>query len=310
MNRYTTDELREKAKTSRCIAELMRALGYIPSTNITKKLRREMTSLGIDFSHFDSRVHVRDRRKHKLVDKVCPKCSLKFVNEEDGKESKVFCSRKCANSSLTEEQIAARSEKRRKNMPIVSPEEKERRALKRAATLLALQKPIVRRACDICDSPTNREANRYCSKKCAVEGLRLKVLSGKHKGWTSRNKLSYPERFFKKVLELNGLADQFSMNYVVQKRDLGIDCDSNFFLDFYFPELKLDLEIDGKQHKEDERAAHDKKRDASLKASGYHVYRIPWRSVNTDRGKKYMKNEIELLLLYIHNLRKCKIDFI
>lgn len=309
MKRYTEERLRESAKNSRSMGVLLKTLGYSDSTNIRKMLRREMTALGVSFAHFDSKIHLQDRRAYQIVEKYCPKCGAKFMNESGGSASKVFCSTKCANSSLSPEEKRDRSLKRKLTLSAKSPEERAESSAKRLASRMATAPAIVKRACAICDEPTSKNANIYCSIKCANEATKRRVSSGLHRGWASREKLSYPEKFFKKVLELNGLDGEFELNAPVAKRSLGIDCATNYFLDFYFPALKLDLEIDGKQHKEADRLAHDKVRDAALKKAGFHVYRIPWVGINRATGKAKIKAEIESLLLYIHNLKKYKVEF-
>lgn len=123
-----------------------------------------------------------------------------------------------------------------------------------------------------------------------------RVNNGTHKGWQSRNIESYPEKFFKEVLKNNNI--EFEFNKVIKKRDLGIDCDSNYFLDFHIKGTNIDLEIDGKQHKWKDRVEHDRIRDESLTKSGYDVYRIRWKSINTEKGKQYIQQEINKFIQY------------
>ena len=78
---------------------------------------------------------------------------------------------------------------------------------------------------------------------------------------------------------------------------MGIDCDSNYFLDFYIPDGNIDLEIDGKQHEYEDRKVQDQIRDFHI-SKQFKVYRIKWRSINTDDGKKYIKEEIEKFLKF------------
>lgn len=49
-----------------------------------------------------------------------------------------------------------------------------------------------------------------------------------------------------------------------------------YFLDFVIEKggKKIDLEIDGKQHKYEDRKQHDEERDTYLQKLGYTVYRI------------------------------------
>ncbi len=112
---------------------------------------------------------------------------------------------------------------------------------------------------DCCD-----KLNRYHYQLYTKEGKRIVsartreawrqaqlklVKSGKHKGWKSRNIKSYPEIFWEKVLNNNGIS------FIREKRVNG------YFLDFVLRKgnKEIDLEIDGKQHKYEDRKIHDKK---------------------------------------------------
>ena len=148
-------------------------------------------------------------------------------------------------------------------------------------------------------------AQKYCSKECASLGMRLNVSKsqkelvrkGLHKGWQSRNVLSYPEKFFMNVLKNNNL--EYKHNFIVNKRDLGLDDVSNYFLDFYFEDKKIDLEIDGKQHSYEVRKESDEIRDSNLSKIGIQVYRIKWKSINKKEGRDYIKNEIDKFIKII-----------
>lgn len=49
----------------------------------------------------------------------------------------------------------------------------------------------------------------------------------------------------------------------------------DFVLDFYCPELKLAIELDGSQHYYEDSKDNDRKRDGFLKSCGIRVLRIP-----------------------------------
>lgn len=143
--------------------------------------------------------------------------------------------------------------------------------------------------------------SKYCSIDCSNTLMRQKlqtkvnekVANGTHKGWQVRNKLSYPEQFFDTVFKSKGLSDKYVINYPINKRSkLGMNDDSNYFLDFYFMEQNIDLEIDGKQHTYPDRILSDTIRDEALQKSGYIVHRIKWQSINTAKGRDYIANEI------------------
>jgi very-short-patch-repair endonuclease len=146
---------------------------------------------------------------------------------------------------------------------------------------------------------------KTCSDECqhflksdnSKKIMRNLIETGKHKGWQSRNIESYSETFFKKVLENNNIKYEF--NKIISKRSLGLDCDANYFLDFFIVDKNVDLEIDGKQHKIKERIDSDKLRDDFLIKNGFVVYRIKWKNINSKKGKEYIKNEIDKFLNFI-----------
>jgi very-short-patch-repair endonuclease len=143
--------------------------------------------------------------------------------------------------------------------------------------------------------------SKYCSKKCrdnhASDKIKEKVKQGTHNGWSTRNIISYPEQFFMTVLNNNNI--KFKHNYPVNKKNLGLNSDYNYFLDFFIEDKNIDLEIDGKQHKS--RTEHDNFRDKILIENGYVVYRIKWKNINTKKGKEYIKNEIDKFLKFYNN---------
>jgi len=226
---------------------------------------------------------------------ICEKCG-KLVTEKYG--SGRFCSRACANSRIHNEEQKLNISKgvikhyKSINKPISSDE----------------------KICPICGKKyyTN---NKTCSKECGQkyriqitgikEETRLKlsqqvqkrIKNGTHNGWKTRNIESYAEKFFKKVLENNNIKYEF--NKPILKNDLDIKENGCYFLDFALSN-KIDLEIDGKQHKIKERQEHDKIRDERLKNKGWKVYRIEWKSL--PKNNEYIKEEINKFLeWYIKN---------
>lgn len=140
----------------------------------------------------------------------------------------------------------------------------------------------------IMPSKKRRESSRRAQLKLVAEG--------RHKGWQSRNIVSYPEKFWQEVLKNNNIS--YSFNHPVKKSDLGVkDDDSNYFLDFLIGE-NFDLEIDGKQHSYKERKESDALRDELLNKNGYIVYRIKWNEIVSDRGKLLMEQKIDNFLKF------------
>ena len=122
---------------------------------------------------------------------------------------------------------------------------------------------------------------------------RLKKENGTNQTWNSRNIKSYAEIFFESVIFNNNLSDYCEREYMINVED------KRYFLDFYFNNKKIDLEIDGHQHRF--RKDHDIERDLKLNSIGIQVYRIEWKDINSDEGKLYMKREIDNFINFYNN---------
>lgn len=131
--------------------------------------------------------------------------------------------------------------------------------------------------CNIIQSNKSIEKRNKISKT-----IREKVKNGTHKGWKSRNIRSYAELFWINVLDNN------KIKYNSEKHV------GKYFLDFVID--NIDLEIDGKQHKYEDRHKSDLIRDTYLRKQGYFVYRVSWNEINSEEGKQMMKDKIELFL--------------
>lgn len=110
------------------------------------------------------------------------------------------------------------------------------------------------------------------------------VKNGTFKPWQSRNIISYAEKFWKTILDNNNIKYQREFFF-----------DKKYFLDFYIEvdNIKIDLEIDGKQHNYEDRKIHDIERDKYLENKDVVVYRIEWNDIKTEKGSKLMKEKID-----------------
>ena len=163
--------------------------------------------------------------------------------------------------------------------------------------------------CIICGKPIIPHFNKIgrlsrgktCSFECSKELKRKNgqltqerlIKNGIHKGWQSRNILSYPEKFWITVLKNNNI--NFIPNKPLKHGN------SNYFLDFYIEinNRKIDLEIDGKQHKYEDRIESDKVRDEFILNNNIEVYRVEWNEINTKEGSLKMKRKIDDFLNFL-----------
>ena len=226
---------------------------------------------------------------------TCPKCGQQFevhctqAAYDKGKYRK-FCSRACANSHV-------RTEESRKKVSESLRKVYESRPTKNHHSEDGRQ--FYERVCIVCGKTfySSRKQAECCSRQCTVnkpgyrENLRKKALervaNGTHNGWNARNISSYAEQFWIKVLDNNDIS------YI---REYHLD---KYFLDFYIVigDRKIDLEIDGHQHKR--QVEHDHIRDVFITSQGIEVYRIEWNCINAESGKNKMKAKIDAFLKYI-----------
>ena len=143
---------------------------------------------------------------------------------------------------------------------------------------------------------TSDELKEYRSEKSKKGGLKNK----NYKGWMSRNITSYPEKFWIKVLDNNDI--KYEHNKPIKRND-----GHCYFLDFciIINNTFIDLEIDGKQHKYEDRTIHDNERNKYLESIGFLVYRIEWNEINSDKGKLLMKEKIDKFLEFYRKLNLC-----
>lgn len=311
---YSKEEIGSVVKNSFAWADVCKAFGKVPSTRTASFFREQCIKHGVSFAHFDKTKRNREKAIYTTTVKICPFCSNEFETASGGKKAKLFCSRKCANSSIVHLNHTSESNKKRSEAFLKKLSDKYN------DVEIIDGKFYFKKCCEFCqkDYNTKKKYSRFCCGSCStkylwttddyrnkvINGINEIVKNGDHQGWTSRNKLSYPEKFFKKVFELNGLVDKFKINAPIPKKELGFDCTACYFLDFYFPHIKLDVEIDGKQHNYSDRAESDKVRDSALIKNGYLIHRIPWKSLNKPAGKEFIRLEIAKLLAKIKDLER------
>lgn len=274
------------------------------------------------------------RREFKTI---CERCGKEFIqitseyNIRTGKASR-FCSRKCANSHPkackgktkivkcidcgvdVEVKIQSDPKKIRcvdcKKIYKYNKHQIKICAKKDDIKNTSSNKTFKSKVCEICGGniePTltpsgNYSKTKYCSNECKRKAF-IKIghdsyesskRKGLHKPWQSRNITSYPEKFWISVLKNNNIP--FTREYHL---------DNKYFLDFYLEtnDRRIDLEIDGSQHKREDHIKHDQIRDEYMSSIGIEVYRIPWNCINTEHGKNLMKDKIEKFLSFYNNSR-------
>ncbi len=294
------EEFEKLVKESFSINDLsLKIYGYSSNQSTRKKISNLIEQYKSDISHFGMG---KKNTKYKRETKICPICESEFITIVDHRDEKYTCSRSCTNKYFHHGI----------NNPNFNKDKYKDRYIKVSKSLEGKinKSPIIRPKCKKCDNLVKRKNRIYCSNKCRSldplsEEAKLKISEkakfnmsiGRIKPWSSRNIESYPEKFFKKVLEVNGI--EYEFNKLISKRDLGVDEVGNYFLDFFIPEKNIDLEIDGNQH--NYRKDHDELRDSRI-SKFYRVYRIEWRNINIQSGKDYIRNEINKFLEFYKSI--------
>lgn len=178
----------------------------------------------------------------------CEICNKQFIWNDIIKGSLRFCSLECKNKFLS----ISSTEYNLKNPKIQNDKKIKTKNIKKSKTLkIQLKTDIVFCVCKYCDKQFIRIKNNGGPKKCcSPECLNLymsKIASDRLKnietrGNYGRGKKSYMEQSFEDWLNLHSITFNSEVkfyNYELKK---------NYFVDFYFPQFNLVIELDGSQH--------------------------------------------------------------
>jgi very-short-patch-repair endonuclease len=227
---------------------------------------------------------------------TCKNCNSIF---ESSNKNRKFCSVSCSTSFNNKNRKGIKRSKKSIKKQIESnkifwdsekgKKEKIRRS-KQAIKQMSQEKYINIFLSSIKKFKNNKELYQKSLEK-KRKTIQEKIKKGEWNTWKSRNIKSFPEIFVE-----NYFNDKSITNYIreksISKKILGLNERGYYFLDFYFPNKKIDLEIDGSQHNKLERKQSDKKRDKLLKSSGITVIRIKWINL---RNKDQLNNFLNKL---------------
>lgn len=118
----------------------------------------------------------------------------------------------------------------------------------------------------------------------------------KHTSWMPRNIKPLTESICEDLLTQNGVL------YTREKKEKHIK--QNYSLDFYIEKknIKIDLEIDGKQHNYADRVELDKIRDNFLSDKGYLIYRIKFTNIKSNKKLQEFKDKIKEFIEFYNSL--------
>ena len=270
-------------------ADFGRLLGYnYYNASVKKKILSFCKERNIDIENIISNNKIKDIRK-------CLYCGKELKGKR--KNQKKFCNSSCSASYNNKLRNGMSDESKLKISETLKKKFKDRLFIPHSKT------------CAICGNtytPKMLSSGKFskstvysdeCHKKLKVqrgkEVSKQLIEECRHQGWKSRNIISYAERFWINVLEKNNIP--YQREYHLDKK---------YFLDFFIEKdgKIIDLEIDGKQHKYEDRCAHDKIRDEYITNKGIIVYRIEWNEIQTDKGSSLMKEKINNFIDYYQKL--------
>lgn len=216
-----------------------------------------------------------------IVECQMPSCEKEFVSIPSVQAK--FCSMSCS---------AKYNNSRRKPRSIES-KKKTSDSIKRYVLRNPKEKTTPTMHTNVCKECLNTFTHRskakgFCSKSCVKIGLskiRKKYLQ-EHAGtfnWISNNQPTYFEKSFTDWLDRENISGyQFNCYRVIN-----YEADTSYVLDVYFPELRLNFELDGTHHERPEQILRDQIRDEFLnRTQGISIHRISIRDYNKANGRQ------------------------
>ncbi len=144
-----------------------------------------------------------------------------------------------------------------------------------------------------------------CIENALINGIEVyPPLEGGSKspisGWGNQHYISKKAQLNAKDLRNNPTLQEQKLWQYLRKSNLGYKFRrqqpiGNYIVDFFCPELKIIIELDGGQHNEPENINYDKKRDDFLTKQGFRIIRI-WNNEidnNIEGVIEYIKNNIK-----------------
>lgn len=235
----------------------------------------------------------------------CKKCCVKYkidITEYQLKKGtyKKFCSNKCAKSRNCDQ----------------SKRDKISNTLRKHNSNKISKSDIEYKNCRICTKifiVKNHSNRKCCSKQCSVKsaGLASKkhwmdpIYRDKmHKSFCMRENSGFKpgnKKYFSEEWVFNYLISKISRlafipQYKVKKKELGFESHDNYYLDFYFPDIKTSLEIDGSFHTNRDYIINDSIRDRALISKGYKVIRLLWPNIKNTEQSMNLKFNIDKII--------------
>lgn len=250
------------------------------------------------------------RRIHKLKENNCLYCN--HIIKTTIKENKKYCNRLCAIYHRCKDKPRSEAIKQKISKTLLSKriivdkdiDYNESKYSKRYRNCIncGISFEIKSRA-KLCNQSCRKEFKSKIIKlywKSNREIIIDKMKKRDHPGWKSRKGMrSFAEIYVENYLKFNNI-NNWKPEFIIKKKELGLNSKGSYFLDFYFEDLKIDLEIDGRQH--EDRKEHDNFRDKLLSSYGIKVFRIKYQGLKNKEKKDIFTKTLDQFIIYLKSI--------
>lgn len=207
--------------------------------------------------------------------KYCPVCNnaIKYELRDN-----TYCSNSCAATATNK-------------LRSVESHRRQGATLKKTLQTQRESKLPILLECEYCNTEfTVIKKETTCSRQCKKKLASQRISSAMHKrialGFKpqlnrgrGRGKQSYLERSFNDWLQINGVTE-YETEYQIKVFDDTATYVRSYFIDFYFPQLQLGIELDGTQHNSTHE--YDAERDKYILSNhGIYILRITHKEYTT-----------------------------
>lgn len=248
--------------------------------------------------------HILSHVNKSIIKTHCKHCSLPIYDK-----SKTFCGASCSAKYHNTRRIRTQEYKDKVSKALSGRTLSEEARQRRYSLInngkyaqIPKYKTLIMKTCIVCSESFSQYANKSsqtCSKICSNKHhsiiMKEKIKNGynpnKHRG---RHKRSYMETSFESWLNVEFSAIKYETEHPFKSSMLN----KTFFVDFFFEELKLAIELDGTQH--NKTVEYDSVRDSNiLLEHGVYVYRISHKEYRSG----ILIPEVINILSMIHSIK-------
>ena len=234
--------------------------------------------------------HNRAVEKYKLNPKHCVRCQSIISFE---KKINKFCNSSCSAVFNNTGKLQSNSTKSAISKGLINRFKLQPRTTKSLISIRTIN-------CEVCSNPFTSKTpskRKTCSENCMKELLRskrikfLKDNAGTF-NWIRKNVMNYFEQAFCDWIESNGFVkdkDFKAISYIIDNEEVN----TFYILDFYFPNLKLNIELDGTHHEKEDQLLRDSIRDEYIgRTKGLAILRIKSRDWYNKSKREQIKEEL------------------